>query len=182
MKSGIEGLMAAAKKLEINFISLVAETAIWSSPEVFIELKKSNPNGTWYPNRRRAKKNEKKGTKQGNIVFDDNTHARNAIKKATGINEEIKDYTACHIWTKSCYDHRYHTCIANLILVPSPIASLTDHHHHVVECLKFRAFEIYGWYHEEKETPTRPICYPSNWKDCEPYTEKIKKALSKRQT
>ncbi|HWQ55093.1 MAG TPA: hypothetical protein VN442_15505 [Bryobacteraceae bacterium] len=38
----------------------------------------------------------------------------------------FQNCAVCHIWPNSCYDERYHTCVANLVLLPSALASLTD--------------------------------------------------------
>ena len=75
----------------------------------------------------------------------------------------MKNYAVCHVWPGTCYDERYHTSIANLILVPSAIAGLTDHDPLTTQAIKYRAYELYGWHPEGVERPVRPHGYPSMW-------------------
>lgn len=120
-----------------------------------------NPNdnieGTWfYYSYRRATNSAdigKTDSTDNTVTFDSNTYANNAIKyaicedlkKKYGIHITIKDFgknefEACHIWDKTCYDARYHTSIANLVLLPRELASLTDHYPAVKKMLQYEAY------------------------------------------
>lgn len=128
---GLSLLKEAAKKHAINLSVLIAETSLWANPEVHKELLKDNKSGAFYPNVRRANKGEEKGIRIGEIKLDENIYANYAIKYAIGIPPKSKDkingFATCHIWPLSCYDEKYHTAIPNLVLLPAPLASLTDH-------------------------------------------------------
>lgn len=99
---------------------------------------------------------------------------------ATGIQrDKIKNYHACHIWADSCYDEKYHTCIANLVLIPAPLAGLSDYHPEIAKILKYRAYELFNWYFGESP-PIKPIKYPSLWKEPAEFSETIRQSLKKR--
>lgn len=55
----------------------------------------------------------------------------------------------CHIWPGTTYDERYHTLLANLVLIPRILANLSDYFNAVIDVLKYRSYELYGWYPEE---------------------------------
>jgi len=94
-----ESLLKHATK---SLITLVAESTLWASPEVYKRLLKQSGSGVWYPNVRRCKKGdgEKKGCADNGDRLDDNTYANYAIKKAlVGTNRKlIAGFSVCHIW------------------------------------------------------------------------------------
>lgn len=85
------------------------------------------------------------------VKLDDNTYANKAIKSVVlaGLKHYGLDvsgikfdrYEACHIWPGSCYNEKYHTSVANLVLLPREIAGLTDHCKAVEDLLKYEAFK-----------------------------------------
>ena len=163
-------LEQALLKHKIRLDILVAETAIWANPNVHKRLVEQS-NAARYPQVRRARtsKGEIRNKKVNGIKFDDNTAANRAIKGAIGTHRlEIRGYEACHIWPGTCYNERYHTVIANLVLLPRALAGLTDHLPHVQKMLQYRAYELYGWHPAENDVPIRPEIYVSCWRNPEP--------------
>lgn len=161
---------------------LIADTGLWASPEVHRRLLAENSTGAFFPNARRARKaaGEARG-RCGNDLLDDNSYANHAIKQAIGIRREcITGFETCHIWPQSCYDARYHTVVANLVLLPSPLAGLSDHDPGIQAALKFRAYELYGWRPEEFPAPSRPEFYPTQWAEPMPFTADIERAIRGR--
>ena len=159
-------LAKAEEALIIDLTRLVARCSIWVNPDVFSRVAALNLNAVWYPNTRRAragKVDEKKGTiSECGIIFDDNTKANTAIKQAIfprGKND-CTGMAACHIWPDTCYDERYHTALGNLVLLPAPLASLTDHHTEIKLVLRFRSYELFGWHPSEFARPEQPKQYP----------------------
>ena len=137
------------------------------------------------PNTRRyrAGKNEKKGQIVDEIRLDDNTYANYAIKRAIGfLNQELRGFAVCHLWPQSTYDHRYHTCVANLVLLPAPLAGLSDHHPGVRHALTYRSFDLFGWYPTEADAPTKPADYPTTWRDPMLFSDRVKRFLGRRQS
>lgn len=176
---GNEELNKALEELNIDLAKLVALTSVWANPKVFDSLREQNQYGVWYLNIRRCRhKGEARRQTINGITLDDNSKAKEAIKLATGI-KEITNYHACHVWAESCYDEKYHTCIANLVLIPAPLAGLTDHHPEIIEILKYKAFELFNWYPIEKSPPSKPIKYPSQWKEPADFSEKVRQSLKK---
>ena len=164
--NGNQALQKALQKLNINLGCLIAETSIWASPDVCKQLINETGNVVWFPNLRRGRSGEKKGSIIDNIKIDDNTYANYAIKNAVGIKRTgIENYNTCHIWPNTCHNERYHTAIPNLVLIPNSIAGLSDHSEEVKKILQYRSFELYGWYPEEEQKPAKPRNYPTNWQE-----------------
>ena len=176
-----ELLDAALEKHEIHLSLLIAETAIWASPELHRQAMTKNGCPATNPKIRRARgKNEVKGGKANGIRFDDNTYANRTIKFAISDPTDFVGFEACHIWPKTCYDERYHTAIANLVLLPRALAGLTDHNAEVEKALQYHAYEIYNWWPEGESQPERPTFYPENWRAPEPLpTAKQRKKAGK---
>jgi hypothetical protein len=157
---------------------LVAQSAIFCSKEVFDKVKDGelgsprynehgNDEGAWYGYQyRRAKANEKRRVNDPNdptAILDDNTYANKAIKyaicedlKKYGISVSINDFSknefeACHIWDETCYNKKYHTSVANLVLLPRSLASLTDHCDAVKKLLQYEAWRRFGFKPEGDE-------------------------------
>lgn len=162
--NGEAALVAATRKHNIHLSLLVAETGLWAHPAVHQRLLAENGTGAVFSHCRRARREERRGTVVDGVRLDDNTYANTAIKRALGLpRAKIVGYHACHIWPLTCYDARYHTAVANLVLLPSPLAGLTDFDPEVAAALQYRAFELYGWHPEGQEVPRRPDPYPDNW-------------------
>ena len=190
--------LQSIKDFDLVACQLIAQTAIFCPVHVFEAVvngkcgskdnQSSNGNafGSWFNCKyQRAKKGLKRGsiTKDpilGDITLDDNTKANYAIKKAVleglkkyGIhNADIgifKGFEACHIWADTCYNPRYHTSVANLVLIPREIAGLTDHCDAVKELLKYESFNRFGFLPNvdnngviiQMQQPVRPNIYKS---------------------
>lgn len=143
------------RQLEKPLIDLVAQTSVWVEPSKV-------QTGPVYPDVKRGPIKSK-----GEIIYgvriDDNTYPNRAIKQAVSKDIKFVNYHVCHIWPGTQYDERYHTQLANLVLVPKVIAALIDFCPKVVDVLKYRAYELYGWYPEEETVPEKPSYYPENW-------------------
>lgn len=142
-------------KIKHELMDAIAETSLWV-PKDKIE------NTAVYPNVRRGRAKDK-GRIIKNIRIDDNTYANRAIKVAISKGIKFEDYEVCHIWPKTTYDEKYHTLLQNLVLIPRVLSGLSDHLEDVVDMLKYRAWELYGWYPSEYEKPERPEYYPESW-------------------
>lgn len=162
----LQMLEDACSKHNMRLDMLVAETALWAHPNVHRRQVEKHKSAAVYSHIRRV--NVSKGEKRGQVIdgvkLDDNTYANVAIKNALGINRKmLLKFECCHIWPKTCYDTRYHTAVANLVLLPRALAGLTDHNLAIQRAIQYRAFELYGWHPEEQSPPARPANYPENW-------------------
>lgn len=145
------------QSIETKLIDIIAATAIWVNPNK-ISLKPV------YPNTKRGKAKDKGQILDG-VRIDDNTYANVAIKRSISGSVEFKNYMACHIWPGTTYDERYHTLLANLVLIPRILANLSDFFNEVIDVLKYRSYELYGWHPEGTEIPQRPSYYPQIWRE-----------------
>lgn len=181
---GFKFLEKAISSLKIDLTALVAATGLWANPEVHKILVRDNNTGALYPNVRRARKNKGEEPRKivNGVTLDSNNYANAAIKRALGIKGKGKNFSTCHIWDNSCYDEFNHTTIANLVLLPSPLSTLADHHRGVKDALKYRAYELYAWHPKKENIPVKPKSYPSNWREPLPITDKIKKSIKRRRT
>jgi hypothetical protein len=160
-------LEEACRKHGIDLAVLVAETSLWADPEIHRRLAGTPEGPVWYPNRRRYRvgAGERKGQVKDGVQLDDNTYANYAIKRALGFaQDELVGFEVCHIWPGTAYDARFHTCIANLVLLPRPLAGLSDHDSRIAAALQYRSFELYGWAPDPSLPVDRPDAYPSNWR------------------
>ena len=187
--------LRSIKNFDSIACELIAQSAIFCPKEVFEMVKNGelgsrenigigNIYGSWYNCKyQRAKHFQKRGEKCGDITFDDNTYANNAIKLAIlkglekygihGSSRQIfKGFETCHIWPDTCYDARYHTSVANVVLLPREIAGLTDHCQAVEDLLKYEAWKRFGFKPDEEDVPQRPKNY--NEKLWRPTLELIK--------
>jgi len=147
------------EQLNIDLPGLVAGCAFWSPANT--EATKAA-----YPSIRRARSGERRGTvSAGGIRFDDNTYANKVLKDKVSHLGKFEGFAVCHIWPQTCYDERYHTMPANLVLLPRELAGLTDHNRAVEQCLQYRAWELYGWCPDGQAQPEKPANYPGNWRE-----------------
>jgi hypothetical protein len=185
MRNELDGLSLfreAAKRLQIHLSVLVAETTLWPSPETYLYLRNQNGTGAYFPGTRRARTGSGEHPSQllNGERLDSNNYANHAAKRAVGLGRGATGFEVCHVWPLSCYDARYHSCVANLVLMPRPLASLSDHDSEIPAALQFRSYELYGWCPVEAEVPCRPAFYPSNWRPPELFTDEIRLAIDRR--
>lgn len=130
----------------VNPADLLAESAQWVDPRVFKALPVAFPhaarglpafNANWEATER------KETNKLANL----------ALYKALGetrLND--RSWTVCHLW--DCIvdqknvvvtDRRFYTCLANMVLLPTPLKALTDSVPEIKRVLRFRSYQIFGW-------------------------------------
>jgi hypothetical protein len=157
----------ACRKHGIDLAVLVAESSLWANPGVHRHLAATPEGPVWYPNRRRYRvgAGERKGQVKDGVQLDDNTYANYAIKRALGFAQDgLVGFEVCHIWPLTAYEAQYHTCIANLVLLPRSLAGLSDHDQRIAAVLQYRSLELYGWCPDPERPPQRPDAYPTNWR------------------
>lgn len=166
-----EMLLEAANRHQIHLSILVAETGLWANPEVHSRIVRDTGGAAMVPKCRRARtaQGEKRGQVIDGIRLDDNTYANVALKRALGLHRlQLEGFEVCHIWPRTCYDQRFHTAVANMVLLPRSLAALSDHDAEIQASLQYRAYEVYGWYPEGAAVPVKPAFYPTNWREPEP--------------
>jgi len=172
-------LLEAVERHKIHLSLLVADTGFWVSPEFHKRLVQDTGSVAVFPKVRRARgQGERRGQIVDGVQLDDNTYANIAIKRAAGLGKSAKGFETCHIWPRTCYDERYHTAIANIVLLPRALAGLSDHDIEIQKALQYRAFELYEWYPEGMPQPVKPEFYPTVWR--EPLPDPAVKARTPR--
>ena len=148
------------KQYSIDFSKLIVQTSFWVSKEIFDFITKNNKlnaPGVFYPYAIRKLgaeiQNETphwKETDTGRSFIDLNFKPQNALAYSLvgkSFQAAFSGYTCCHIYggTRYTHDWKAFTCVANLVLIPKPLQSLTDHDKNVVDCLKQISFHRYNW-------------------------------------
>ena len=120
--------------------------------------------GPVFPSIRASNKGGKRG-ERGNvngrwIMYDDNTTPRLALlwSHGIGVTSHPKGWTFAHIWDVT-KDPDAYTHIANLVVLPESLASLTDKGGPLVPYLRFHAETVYGWRPAGKATVRKPVGY-----------------------
>ena len=165
-------LLEALQRHHIHLSLLVADTGLWVSPKFHARLLRGTGSAAIFPKIRRVRigQGEKRGQIIDGVRLDDNSYANLAIKRAAGLGKSAIGFEACHVWPRTCYDERYHTAPANIVLLPRALASLSDHDVEVQKALQFRAFELYNWWPQEMPRPVKPDFYPLEWREPQPDT------------
>jgi hypothetical protein len=93
-------------------------------------------------------------------MYDDNTTPRWALLWAHGykIASHPSGWTFAHVWT-AADDIDSYTHLANIVMVPEPLAGLTDKEGPLTSYLKYHAFAIYGWKPKDAPVPVKPDSY-----------------------
>jgi hypothetical protein len=171
-----ELMFESLNRHDIHLSLLVADTGLWVNAEFHNRLVRDTGSAAMFPKVRRARigQGERRGQIVDGVRFDDNSYANVAIKRATGLGKSAEGFEACHIWPLTCYDERYHTAVANIVLLPRALAGLSDHAIEIQTALQYRAFELYRWYPKDMQQPVKPEFYPSNWREPQPDSANVR--------
>jgi hypothetical protein len=176
---GIDLYKKACSDLSIPVMALIVRTARWVDPRVMTELP------VWYPAFHRGMPLFQADWKTPQMLRKDaryletNMRANKALHAALG--GKHPNWTCCHIWGYSdatfrekgslTYDPRYYTCIANMVLLPTPVKALTDSMPDVQQALRVCCWYLYGWTPEPADAKEAklirsgwvPEQYPTEW-------------------
>jgi hypothetical protein len=141
--------------------SLIERTARWVSPETFKLLP------LWFPEHARrglfyknnwSEPQMNKNRKTGNSVHksEGNRYANEALTLALGLRKKLRtNWSCCHIWgiddpyfqrsNDVVMDHRFFSCVGNMVLLPTPLKAFTDTMPEVKAMLRICARNLYGW-------------------------------------
>lgn len=182
-----DGLLELKQHLDVAAIAdLIAKTARWVDPATFRELP------LWYPEHARraplynagwTARRQNRNQVSGEISnkFEGNTHANTALSLALGYRKKDRpNWSCCHIWgvdddrfVKSnavVQDHRFFSCIGNMVLLPSPLKAFTDVMPEIKAMLRRCASDLYDWSCDHPDAPPlkgsgySAADYPSVWR------------------
>lgn len=162
MQEIVDGLEALRNVMSLREIaSLIERTAKWVAPDTFKLLP------LWFPEHGRrglfyksnwSQPQMNKSRTTGNSVHkaEGNTHANKALTLALGLRSRHRpNWSCCHIWgvddaryqlsNDIVMDRRFFSCVANMVLLPTPLKAFTDTMPDVKAMLRISARNLYGW-------------------------------------
>ncbi|MEQ1819403.1 MAG: hypothetical protein ABL871_12410 [Terricaulis sp.] len=183
-----DGLDELRKHLDLKTImSLIESTARWVDPATFKLLP------IWYPEyARRAQLYNANWTvarmlKASTLKFEGNTQANKALTQALGLRSR-SNWTCCHIWgvddptyqrsNDVVQDHRFFSCVANMVLLPMPLKAFTDAMPDVKAMLRICARNTYGW-HCDHESVAEAVDLIDRWNEWDAYPQSWPRAPGK---
>ena len=98
-----------------------------------------------------------------------NIYAAKALDLALGIRSKDKtNWSCCHIWgvddpkfqktNTVIADHRFYSCVANMVLLPTPLKAFTDSMPEIKSMLRICSTNLYGWRCDHTDM--------ENWSEC----------------
>lgn len=182
-----DGLDELRLHLDLKTImELIEKTARWADPETFRLLPVWAPqharknqlyNANWTV--MRENRNQRSGV--STLKIEGNTQANKALTEALDLH--VRDnWSCCHLWgvddptyqshNAVVQDHRFFSCVANMVLLPTPLKAFTDAMPDVKAMLRVCAKNTYGWTcdHESVATSLEQVrawdvwdVYPASW-------------------
>ena len=180
-----EGTKALMDELSIGEVMrLIERTARWVAPETFDLLP------VWYPEHARKaafykanwsepQMNKDRETGEIKRKSESNVHANKALTQALCLHSSgRKGWSCCHIWGVDdqtnqqanlvVQDPRFFSCVANVVLLPTPLKAFTDSMPKVKSMLRLCARNTYDWQCDHTEM-TSINADLDNWHDWENY-------------
>jgi hypothetical protein len=177
--------MALREELELaEIMRLIERTARWVAPETFRLLP------VWFPeyarrvyfykaNWSQPQMNKNRETEISEHKREGNNYANKALTQALGLRSgNRQNWSCCHIWgvddalyqesNMIAQDRRFYSCVANMVLLPTPLKAFTDTMSEVKAMLRICARNLYGW-HCEDESMTEAVAVIDAWGDWSAY-------------
>lgn len=183
-----DGLDALRVELSLaEIMRLIERTARWVSRETFKRLP------VWYPEHSRRglfykanwskpQPNTNRATGVSSHKQESNRYANLALTNALGLRpHERPNWSCCHIWgidddsyalgNAVVQDPRFYSCVANMVLLPTPLKAFTDVMPEVKWMLRACAFYAFGWHCDHEALAdcshlagwTNDPAYPASW-------------------
>jgi hypothetical protein len=182
-----DGLTALRAEMGLGEVMrLIERTARWVDPETFRLLP------VWYPEHARGiyffkkdwvepRMNKNRVTGHTEHKREGNLYANKALTLALGLrSEERPNWSCCHIWglddatyqesNPVVQDRKFYSCVANMVLLPTPLKAFTDTMPEVKAMLRICAMHFYGW-HCDHDSLTVTLSTISAWSDWSAYPE-----------
>lgn len=158
-----DGLTALREVLDLSQVmKLIEGTARWVDPATFRLLP------VWYPEYARRchfykenwsepQYNTNRQTGIREHKREGNLYANKALTTALGLRSADRpNWSCCHIWgiddqlfqesNEIVQDRRFYSCVANMVLLPTPLKAFTDAMPEVKAMLRIAAGNLYGWH------------------------------------
>jgi hypothetical protein len=185
-RAGLEdGLEALRRELDpTQVMRLIERTARWVDPETFGLLP------VWYPEYARRtlfyksnwsepQTNTNRQTRLEEHKREANTYANKALTLALGLRSDLRpNWSCCHIWgvddasfqesNEIVRDHRFYSCVGNMVLLPTPLKAFTDAMPEVKAMLRICARSLYGW-HCDHDSTAAAVALIDSWDNWQSY-------------
>ena len=183
-----DGLQILRKELSVSQIAtLIEKTAKWVDVETFEYLP------VWYPEDARRQLmyksnwteplyNTNRTTGERVHKRTGNTSANRALSNALGVSPQNRpNWTCCHIWGLDdpsfrkanviVADRRFYSCVANMVLLPTPLKAFTDAMPEIKAMIRVAAYLYYRWGPDHPEIDNiesemqryEQNAYPASW-------------------
>lgn len=174
-----DGLDALRAELNLGqMMRLIERTARWVDPATFQLLP------VWYPEYARKSFFYKANwtepqLNKGEHKQEGNLGGNKALTHALGLRSDNRpNWSCCHIWGVDdaryqesnlvVQDRRFFSCVANMVLLPTPLKAFTDTVPEVKAMLRLCARALYGW-HCDHESLIVAVDKVERWGDWDDY-------------
>jgi hypothetical protein len=182
-----DGLVALREVLDLSQIMrLIERTARWVDPDTFRLLP------VWYPEYARRSPfykanwsepqlNKNRATGMSAPKHEGNLYANKALTYALGLRSgDRPNWSCCHIWgiddpfyqeaNAIVQDRRFFSCVANMVLLPTPLKAFTDTMVEVKAMIRVCAANLYQWTCDH-EAVAMAVSTVNSWADWSAYPE-----------
>jgi hypothetical protein len=193
LTDGLEELRQVLSLKEIA--SMIERTARWVSPETFrllpVWFPEHSRRGLFYKgNWSQPQTNTNRVTGHSIHKYEGNIHASKALTLALGLrNKERPNWSCCHIWgiddstfqlsNTVVQDGRFFSCIANMVLLPTPLKAFTDALPEIKVMLRLCALNLYEWKCDHAELSNAHQALDA-WNDWDAYPQSWPKRPNER--
>jgi len=155
--NGKSALTYCIKESEYKTVAqAVASLALFTNPK---SIEKTQGKNIFKIIRSMAKRGNSEDINGLRVLFDDNTAPTDTFLWANGIKrKEYVDVTFCHILAQSDNVELY-TSLANICMIPTFLAKLTDTDASIKAFLSYRAYKLYGSFLHNSSSLTKPKLY-----------------------
>jgi hypothetical protein len=182
LSDGLDVLRAEMSIAEI--MRLIENTARWVDPKTFELLP------VWYPEYARRvpiykanwsepQLNTNRETKISEHKREGNRYANHSLTLALGLRSDDRpNWSCCHIWgiddasfqetNAVVQDRRFYSCVANMVLLPTPLKAFTDAMPEIKAMLRICARYLYGWSCDHEKVASS-VSVVDSWEDWSAY-------------
>jgi hypothetical protein len=170
--AAVEAIIANSKYRTLQ--QAIASLSVFSHPETV----RQTGNRALFPTVRdmirRGQYSEIEGVP---ILLDDNRSPTQAFLWSNVLRWRGNDTQFNHVYP-SRRDPTTYTALPNIFMTPAFLAKLTDKHPEVRAILRYRSFDLYGWFPPDSEAPEKPSGYDElDWAPTLPAVQDVKATL-----
>lgn len=153
-------LANAALRAGLDFAVVISRCAWFLAQSDYAKLDAAGAT-VWFPSWRRAHVGEIVGRSYDGIFVDGGQKAEIALKLALLGRTGTTGHVVVHVWPETAQDPRFYSHLANLVMIPSPVAALLELFPELHGLLQRRAYDRFNWRPEgvPKPAPTAKLSW-----------------------